>query len=110
MILSAGETIHVIHRQLFQTDVRRHFIGKVEAFDDILVRATGYVFAADAKLNRFTRHGVPRTRIICLSTETLIINVVPEHVDIEKVTYNYVSGDKTTVTDGSDWHLDLTHL
>jgi hypothetical protein len=29
MILSPGETVHVIHRQFFEGDARRHFIGVV---------------------------------------------------------------------------------
>ena len=41
MFLGKGEKLHVIHRPLFQGDVRRHFIGTVDSYDGQLVRATG---------------------------------------------------------------------
>ena len=110
MLLATGEKIHVIHRQLFQGDARRHFVGTVEVCDGALARVNGYVFAADAKLNQFVRRGTIRTRIINLNSDTLIINVLPESVNIEQITYNYRVGGDVVVTDGSDWHLDITHL
>ena len=32
-ILSPGEKIHVMHRRRFEKDVRRHFVGEVESYE-----------------------------------------------------------------------------
>jgi hypothetical protein len=109
-IISTGEKVHVIHRQFFQGDVRRHFVGTVEACDGSLVRLKGYLFAADTKLNKFVKQGILRTRIISLASESLLINVLPKEVNVERITYNYTSGGQVTVTDGGDWHLDISHV
>ena len=47
MILSAGEYIHIIHRQLFPNDAQRHFVGTVESHEGNLVRVKGYLFALE---------------------------------------------------------------
>jgi hypothetical protein len=45
MILNSGEYVHIIHRQLFPGDARRHFVGTVEAHEGSIVRVKGYLFA-----------------------------------------------------------------
>ena len=32
-VLSPGEKIHVMHRRRFEKDVRRHFVGEVEGYE-----------------------------------------------------------------------------
>lgn len=110
MILYPGEKIHVIHRQLFVNDARRHFIGIVEECDGALVRANGFLFAMDTKSNQFVRRDTVRTRILSLLSDSVIINVLPEDVQIEQLTYQYRPGGDVLVTDGGDWHMDITHL
>jgi len=109
MFLGKGEKLHVIHRPLFDGDVRRHFIGTVDSYEGQLVRATGYLFRADSHSNEFRKQGGHRTRIISLASDTLIINILPMRIDIEQVTYKH-EGDHTTITDGSDWHLEISHV
>ena len=41
---------------------------------------------------------------------SLIVNVLPQEVNIEKIEYKYDVGGVIRVTDGSDWYLDLSHL
>jgi hypothetical protein len=110
MILKAGEKIHVIHRQFFEGDARRHFIGTVEECEGTLVRVKGYLFAMDAKSNQFVKRDSLRTRIVALNSARCIINVLPGQVQIEKIIYKHQPGGDILVSDGSDWHLDLTHL
>jgi hypothetical protein len=110
-ILAAGDKIHVIHRQLFDRDVQRHFVGIVETCEGSLAKVKGYLFARDPHSNQFVKHDhEARTRIVSLTSDALIINVLPSHVDTEKITYKRHVGQDVTVTDGSDWHLDLSHL
>jgi hypothetical protein len=111
MILAAGEKVHIIHRQSFDGDTRRHFVGTVEACDGNLAKVNGYLFAMDKKSNRFVKHDPElRTRIIALTSGMLIINVLPPHVEIGKINYKHSSVDHIVVSDGSDWQLDLSHL
>jgi hypothetical protein len=109
MILNTGEYIHVIHRQLFPNDVRRHFVGTVESHEGTLVRVKGYLFAMDAKRSEFVKRPQMRTRIISLG-ENVIVNVLPANVQIERITYKHLPNGDIVVTDGSDWHFDITHL
>lgn len=109
-VLSIGDKIHIIHRQLFDGDTRRHFVGTVEACDGSLVRVRGYLFTLNPKTNEFIKHDPePRTRIVALTADSLIINLLPPQVDIDKLTYMR-TGNEITVTDGSEWHLGLSHL
>lgn len=114
MIIQPGEKIHVIFRQLFEGDFKRHFVGAVEQCEDNLVRATGFLFAEETKVGRvgiFVRQDDIRVRIIPLSCESLIVNVLPMAVNIKTITYKYnVGKGLVRVTDGSGWHLDLSHI
>jgi hypothetical protein len=110
-VLSMGEKIHVIHRQLYESDTRRHFVGTVDVCDGSLARVTGHLFTARIPGNEFARHDVRlRTRIIALDSGMLLINVLPASVDIEKITYEQDGSNHILVTDGSDRTLDLSHL
>jgi hypothetical protein len=83
----------------------------VEACDGNLAKVKGYLFAMDKKSNLFVKHDPEqRTRIIALTSGMLIINVLSPQVDIEKITYKHGSVDHIVVSDGSDWHLDISHL
>lgn len=113
MIIEPGEKIHVVFRQLFKEDARRHFVGVVEQCEGTVVRVRGYHFAEEVKLSKvvnFVRREDVRERIIPLGSETLVVNILPKHVDVEKIEYKFDIGGVIRVTDGSEWHLDLSHL
>jgi hypothetical protein len=114
MIIQCGEKIHVIFRQLFEGDFRRHFIATVDQCEGNLARATGYLFAEETKVGHagiFVRQEDIRVRIIPLDCESLIVNLLPKAVNIETITYKYNIGKGLVrVTDGSDWHFDLSHI
>jgi hypothetical protein len=109
-ILNIGEKIHVIHRQQYEGDARRHFVGTIKAFDMGIARVHGYLFAMDNKLNQFVRRTYPRTRLIPLTSAGVVINVIPDEVEISNITYQYKVGGDTIVTDGGEWYLEVTHL
>jgi len=109
MILNSGEYIHIIHRQLFPEDARRHFVGTVESHEGTLVRVKGYLFAMDSRSSQFVRREQLRTRIVSLS-DAVIVNILPAHVKIDRITYTHRPSGDILVTDGTDWHLDITHL
>lgn len=107
MLLLKGEKIHVVHRRLFDRDIRKHFIGEVEDYEHGLVRVVGHVFVIeDTKENIFRKKPEQRTRVISLLTGEVFVNVIPPEVDLEKIRYEGVGHD-VRVTDGSTWHLDI---
>lgn len=109
MILKKGEKIHVIHRRFFEKEARRHFIGSVESYEMGLARVTGYVFTVDRAKYSFMKRPELRTRIISLVSGHLLVNVIPDHVDLEKVHYR-IENKAMRVTDGGEWHLDLSEV
>jgi hypothetical protein len=109
MIINIGEYVHIIHRQFFQSDAQRHFVGTVEGHEGNLIRVKGYLFAMDSTQSLFVRREQLRTRIVSLG-DAVIVNVLPSHVKIDEITYTHRPNGDVLVTDGTDWHFDITHL
>jgi hypothetical protein len=106
-MLSPGEKIHVVHRRRFEKDIRRHFVGQVEAYERGVVRASGFVFVID-DLNQhlFVRRPDRRTKLVPVASGEVILNVIPQDVDLERVAYE-IQDRRLWVTDGSEWRMDL---
>jgi hypothetical protein len=109
MILEKGEKIHVIHRRFYEKEARRHFVGVVDEYEGGIARVTGYVFTVDPVKFAFIRRADRRTRIISLSSGDLFVNVLPRTVNVEAVVYRQEK-KSVRVTDGSDWHLDISEF
>ena len=108
MIINTGEYVHIIHRQLFPDDAQRHFVGTVESHEGTIIRVKGYLFALSSN-NQFVRREQLRTRLVSLN-DGVIVNVLPARVRIDQISYTHRPNGDIHVTDGSDWHLDITHL
>jgi hypothetical protein len=52
-LVKPGEVVHVIERRLFSGDVRRHFVGEIEACTDRALRLKGYLFVYDSGASAF---------------------------------------------------------
>ncbi|MBI3848847.1 MAG: hypothetical protein HY298_00945 [Verrucomicrobia bacterium] len=109
MILKKGEKIHVIHRRLFEKEPHRHFIGVVDEYENGVARVTGHVYTVDAVRFAFVRRPEKRTRIISVVSGDLLVNVIPESVDLESIVYKQ-EAKSVRVTDGGDWYLDLSEF
>src|SRR5258708_35077684 len=109
MILQKGEKIHVIHRRHFDKDPHRHFVGVVEDYENGIARVTGHIYTVDSAKFVFFRRPELRTRIIPLGSGELLVNVIPPSVDLEKIIYKQEK-KSVRVTDGGDWHLDISDL
>lgn len=109
MILQKGEKIHVVLRRHLEKEPQRHFAGTVEAYENGVARVTGHVFAVDLVKAVFFRRPELRTRIISLVSGDALVNVLPPSVDLEKIVYKQ-ENKSLRVTDGSDWHLDISDL
>ena len=108
MIINTGEYVHIIHRPLFPGDAQRHFVGTVESHEGTVIRVKGYLFALSSN-NQFVRREQLRTRLISLN-DGVIVNILPARVRIDQISYTHRPNGDIHVTDGSDWHLDITHL
>lgn len=104
-IIAPGELIHVLHR--FEKEVRRHFVGEVEAVQGSVARASGYVFVVDdPRTHQFAKRPERRTKLIALSDGELLINVLPLSVNLEDVRYESRE-HRLFVTDGKKWKMDV---
>ena len=107
-VLSAGEKIHIIHRRHLEKEPHRHFVGLVEAYEGGIARVTGYIFTVDPVRFEFIRRPDPRTRIVSLFSGDILVNIIPPAVDLEVIYQQEAKAVR--VTDGSNWHLDLSEL
>ena len=108
-LVKSGEIIHVIERRLFVGDVRRHFVGQVEACTDHALRVRGYLFVYDSSASAFTRKPEQRTRILPLDNR-LILNVLPEGISLEEIRYTHDAEGNLSLTDGADLELDISEF
>ena len=109
MIIEVGEKIHVITRRNFTDDLRRHFVGVVQAIAGDTVRLQGYTFVFNPNALEYRRRPELRTRIFGLADSQLIVNVLPNEVKIES--FQYVKWDgRLVVTDGSAFSLDINEF
>jgi hypothetical protein len=108
-LVTCGEAIHVIERRLFSDDVRRHFIGEIEACTDRALRVRGHLYVYDSGASAFTRKPELRTRLIPLDNR-VIINILPDGVSLEDVYYTHDDENNLTLTDGADFELDISEF
>jgi hypothetical protein len=111
MLLSVGEKIHIVTRLLFENDVRRHFVGEVEAATESIARIRGYafVFEFDSNMYRFVRRPELRVRLVSLADGNNVINIIPREVDLEDLQYDSSPGKTkhVVITDGKSFSLDV---
>jgi hypothetical protein len=108
-IAKPGESVHLIERRLFLGDVRRHFVGVIEAGTDRALRVKGHLFVYDSGSSQFLKKPELRTRIVPLDNR-VIINVLPEGVAVEAIRYAHDAEGNLTITDGSDFELDISEF
>lgn len=109
MLLDIGDKVHVIERRLFDSDVRRHFVGTVDRVDSAAMRVSGYVFVFDSGPSAYVRSDELRTRIIPLAAAGFVINVAPPETNIDDVRY-VEQGGRLIVTDGGVFSLDINEF
>ena len=110
MVLKEGEKVHIISRRLFENDLRRHFVGEVRAVSEVAVRLEGYVYVFDAGDVRYVKRSERRVRIFGLADSGSIINVLPAHVDLDALSYQVSAKNRTVLTDGKSFSLDINEF
>ncbi len=81
----------------------------MEAYEDGVARVVGHVFTVDTIKFQYVRRPEVRTRIISVVSGDLLINIIPPAVNLDKISYKQEK-NAVRVTDGSDWHLDISEF
>jgi hypothetical protein len=63
----------------------------------------------DSTQSQFVRREQLGTRVAALGNG-VIVNVLPSTVKIDQITYTHRPNGDIHLTDGTDWHFDITHL
>ena len=106
MILISGAKILVCHRRLFNEDHPRFFVGTVVACEEGLVKASGFSWTRDPGQG-FVRKSDERTKVISLTSGSLIVYELPSEILIEDLTIEQPSGHTVVLTDGAKFRMDL---
>lgn len=110
MLIEVGEKVHVMHRRVFETDLRRHFIGEVIAVSDMATRVRGYTFVFDRGKNTYYRLPERRCRIIPIVDASLIINIIPRMAKVDQAVYMLDKNGHIVVTDNETFSLDVNEF
>jgi hypothetical protein len=110
MIFEPGEKIHVIIRRLFETDLRRHFIGEIVGVSGLVVKVKGRVIVFNSVTNQYELKPDIRIRILSLIDARNIINVIPREANIEDTKYVLTHEKRLVVTDGESFTLDINEF
>jgi hypothetical protein len=107
MVLKEGDKILVAHRRLFEKDVVRFFIGRVDAHEAGLVKVTGHSYVRDAMGGQIVEKDECRTKILSLSSGTLIVYQLPDGLALDALTFVGAEG-RLSLTDGKSFKMNLT--
>jgi hypothetical protein len=109
MVLKAGDKVLVAHRRLFDGDESRFFVGRVDAYEAGVVRVTGHSFVRDRVVGRLIAKAGDRTKLLSLSSGTLIAYQLPDSTSLDTV--QFVSeGLRLWLTDGNGLTMDLAEF
>jgi hypothetical protein len=109
-VLKEGEIVHVITRRQFEKDAIRHFVGEVKAASDTVARVRGYLFVYDMVKGHFVRRRNPRVRIVPLADSGTIVNVLPNNVDPDSLTYEIGDEEQLVLTDKKAFTYNLNEF
>jgi hypothetical protein len=107
MLLKEGDTIFVAHRRLYEEDEVRFFVGRVDAYAEGLVKVTGRSYVRDIMNGRMIEKAEKRTKILSLSSGTLLVYQIPEAVALDALKFVYEE-EHLSLTDGKDFTMNLT--
>ena len=106
MILKEGDLILVAHRRLFEKDDARFFVGRVDGYDSGVVRATGHSHVRDPMSGKMVDKADARTKILSLSSGTLIVYQLPGELDFEAMKF-VIEERRLILTDGKAFRMNL---
>lgn len=107
MLLNAGEKIFVAHRRLFEKDSIRFFVGTVDHFEDGIVRTTGHSYVRDNFSGSMLEKPEERTKLLSISSGTLIVYVIPAQVMMADLKFTENNG-MLMMQDGKGFTMNLS--
>jgi hypothetical protein len=110
MVISTDEKVHVITRRGFQADLRRHFAGIVEEATNDTMRVRGYSFVYDPDAGGFSQRKDRRVRVFSLTDAGLIINVLPQTVDLDNLRYAIDELGLRIITDDRGFEMNVSEF
>src|SRR4051812_17944098 len=109
MILDPGCRVLIAHRRLYENDGPRFFVGTVDGYEAGVARVTGYSWVRDIFSGVFVKKTDIRTKIIALSSGTLIAYELPTDLDIARLKFEF-SENRTWLTNGGPFRMDLSEV
>jgi hypothetical protein len=109
MLLSIGEIIFVVVRRMFETDLRRSFIGEIQGVSEVAIRAKGYPFTYDEMTNQFIRINFKRIHIFSLTDSGIFIRVIDDVVNYGEINYGWKDGQRI-ITDGKSFEMSVSEF
>jgi hypothetical protein len=105
MLLKEGDKVLVAHRRLFPHDEPRFFLGTVDAYQAGVVKVTGHSFIRDLFTGIVEKRDI-RTKLISLSSGTVMVYQLPDHVLLDSMEFRYEDG-WLLLSDGRDFAMNL---
>lgn len=97
----------VVHRRLFERDDNRLFVVQIESMEFGVIRATGYSFVRDAMAGTVRRKSDSRTKLLSLTSGTLIVYLLPGDFDLNSAEV-CCRETEMWLTDGSEFSMNLS--
>ncbi len=108
MIISSGNRLLICHRRLFNDDHSRYFIGVAEAYESGMVKMSGYTWLRDHINGTFQTRQDLRTKIMSLSSGTLICYLLPDEFDPNDALFEQLGNHIWLVDKSSQFKMELT--
>ncbi len=106
MLINTGATLLIVHRRLFEKDEQHYFVGRVDSYENGIVKATGHTFVRDLVRGKLIEKSGERTTFLSLSSGTLLVYEIPNSVSLEQLRFIANDGN-LSLTDGQRFSLNL---
>lgn len=108
MILETGDRVLIAHRRLFADDPCRFFLGIVDGYEAGVARITGNSWVRDPIQGSLARKEDERTKVISLSSGSLLVYQLPRSLDPSKVEIVHDTDAQLYLADGNGFRMDLS--
>ncbi|MCC5826871.1 hypothetical protein [Alkalimonas sp.] len=106
-MLQPNTLVLISYRRLFQEDDSRFFLGKVEAYQDGIVKVCGHTILKDGVSGTMKEKSDCRTKLFSISSGTLIVYELPANLQLNDLHF-HSQGIRLTLTDHASFSMDLT--
>ncbi len=106
-LIEPGDRLLAVHRRLFEHDDNRLFVGEVESAEAGVIRVTGYSFVRDTLTGTVRRKSDARTKLLSLTSGTLIVYVLPPALQLDQVQIESEEAEMW-LSDGNGFQMNLS--